>query len=76
MKRQYKLLNSICNEKVFAITKKSRGDDGETWFPSLMEVSKYLLYRKKPSLKAGLEYDFEWINETVARAPIHLRGLS
>ena len=29
-KRRYKLLNSIFNEKVYTITKKSHGDDGET----------------------------------------------
>ena len=29
-KRQYKLLNSIFNEKVSTVTKKSHGDDGET----------------------------------------------
>ena len=58
MKRQSELLNSIFNEKVSTITKKSYGDDGETWVPSLMELSKYLLYGKKPLLKAGLEYEF------------------
>ena len=57
-KRQYKLLNSIFNEKVSTITKKSHGDDGETWVPSSMEVSKYLMYGKKPLLKAGSEYEF------------------
>ena len=57
-KRRYKLLNSIFNEKVSKITKKSHGDDGETYVPSLMEVSKYLLYRKKNSLKAGSKYAF------------------
>ena len=29
-KRQYKLLNSIFNDKVSTVTKKSHGDDGET----------------------------------------------
>ena len=29
-KRRYKLLNSVFNEKVYTITKKSHGDDGET----------------------------------------------
>ena len=57
-KRRYKLLNLIFNQKVSTITKKSHGDDGEMWVPSLIEVSKYLLYGKKLSLKAGSEYDF------------------
>ena len=29
-KRQYELMNSIFNEKVSMITKRSHGDDGET----------------------------------------------
>ena len=79
-KRRYELLNSIFNEKIYDITKKYHGDDGETQVPSLMEVSKYLMYGKKTSLKAGSEYEFgmsfEWINETVDRIPIHLQVLS
>ena len=43
-KIRYELLNSIFNEKVSTITKKSHVDDGETKVPSLMEASKYLLY--------------------------------
>ena len=57
-KRQQKLLNLICNEKVSMITKEFHGYDGETQVPSIMGLSKYLMYGKNPSLKAGLEYDF------------------
>ena len=56
-KRRYKLLNQISNEKGSTITKNSHGVDSETQVPSLMEVSKYLLYREKPWLKSGSEYE-------------------